>query len=735
MPAQPTSNPILTYLKQPTPKGVTGGGKNADGIKKGTLQEKRERLSSQVQSIESRDLNNVTFSGVTHLIAKMDDDALSPTWTPTDLFDSRTGCRLISPGYKGFIIEISREKLKDLRNHITNSKNIKDQVDISRISKIDIFDEIETFRGYSSEELWSEVNEAGSANIWLKPFKNASARKALGIKIKKMLEDDKYILGHPEYDSPSSADIMSYNAIDELIETYMDKGHAAFSLQFSSKNSFQKLVSSGTVYRIEPAPQIKVSHGPGTGPEPSPKKVPPDSPTVVIIDGGVNAQSYLHLEKISLIPLVSNNHANLIHGNKVASLICHAHAWNNQRALPKLDCTYISAQVRCKNSVPRTPNHNQLLRYLEDVAKKTAGHSKVWNLSFNTDASQVSNEEVSLLGHKLSKLARKHNILPVISAGNQNHNPATGILCPPADCEASLSIGGRQFNALTNKPGEKCLHSLKGPAPAGMKKPDLAWYSELRVLGGNSEIGTSFSAPLVSSLAAHTFANVKNATPDLVRALLINRAELSAHSNELGWGTPWEEDKLPWHCPQGDVTMAWSSELKPGNWYYWNDIPIPPEFIKDGKFIGTVVLTAVLEPLVSDMVGENYFSSRVQTALQAKSEKGAIINLAGPMKEHKEKEASARTDLAKWSPVRNHFRTHSGTAISGTTMRLNARIFARDLYQFDMNHHSELPAQKVSFVLTLRSADKNSSVYDSAVRALATDVESAVINQDIRVSL
>ncbi|WP_411835658.1 S8 family serine peptidase [Pseudomonas chlororaphis subsp. aurantiaca] len=735
MPAKPTINPILTFLKKPTPKGVTGGGKNAKGIKKESLQEKRDRLSSQVQSIDSRDLNNVTFSGITHLIAKMDDDALSPTWTPTDLFDSRVGCRLISPGYKGFIIEISREKLKDLRKHIANSKNVKDQVDISRTSKIDIFDDLETFRGFSPEELWSEISKAGSANIWLKPFKNASARKALALKIKKMLEEEKYILGHPEYDSPHSADIMNYNAVDDLIETYMDKGSAAFSLQFSSKQAFQKLVASGAVYRIEPAPQVTVSHNPGIGSEPSPKKIPPDSPTVVIIDGGVNAQSYLHLEKISLIPLVSNNHANLIHGNKVASLVCHAHAWNNQRPLPELDCTYISAQVICKDSVPKTPNHHQLLRYLEDVAQKTAGHSKVWNLSFNTVASLTSKEEISLLGHRLSKLARKYKILPVISTGNHDHNPEAGIMCPPADCEASLSISGRQFNTLTKKPGEKCLHSLKGPAPAGMKKPDLAWYSELRVLGGGSEIGTSFSTPLVSSLAAHTFANVKNATPDLVRALLINRAELSSHSNDLGWGTPWEEDKLPWHCPPGDITMAWSAELKPGNWYYWNDIPIPPEFIQNGKFIGTVVLTAVLEPLVSDMVGENYFSSRVQTALQARSEKGAIINLAGPMKEHKEKEASARSELAKWSPVRNHFKSHTGTGISGTTMRLNARIFARDLYQFDINHHSELPAQKVSFVLTLRSSDESDSVYDSAVRALATDIESAVINQDIQISL
>lgn len=734
MPEKPIINPVLSLLKEPVPEGITGRGKDAKGIKHQTLQSKRESLSKYLKIINSRNLEHITFSGFTHLLAKMDDDALSPTWTPTDLFDSKAGCRLVSPAYEGFIIEIARNKISDLIKRIISSSDVKDQVDISRISQIEVFDEIETLRGVDHEKTWSAVKSAGSVNIWLKPFKNINARKALADKLKKLLNDGSYQLGHPQYDSPPSGDIMGYDPIEELIQNNTTEGHAAFSLQLPTKKSFDRLISSGAVYRIEPAPKVSVSHKPGVGAEPSPKRISASAPTVVIIDGGVNAQSYQHLEKMSIMPLVGNIDANINHGNKVASLVCHAHAWNKNRPLPELDCTFISAQVICKDTVPKTPNHRQLLRYLEDVAQKTSEHSKVWNLSFNTVSSLSSPDEVSLLGHRLSKLARKYGILPIISAGNVNHNPEAKTLCPPADCEASLTISGRRFNVLTRKPGEKCAFSLKGPAPAGMKKPDLAWYSELRVLGGVQEIGTSFSTPLVSSLAAHTFANIKNAKPDLVRALLINRAELLSHDNGLGWGTPWREDQLPWHCPPGDITMAWSAELKPGYWHYWNEIPIPPELIKNGKFIGTVVLTAVLEPLISDMVGVNYFSSRVQTALQAKSASGNTINLAGSMKEDKEKEATARSDLSKWSPVRNHSKVHKGTGISGTTMKLNARVFARDLYQFDLNHHSELPAQKVSFVLTLRCPNGTESVYDSAVRALAADIESAVVNQEIQIS-
>ena len=735
MSENPIINPILTLLKQPIPQGVTGRGKDIKGVKQATLQSKRMSLSTHLKEIDSRNLEDITFSGYTHLIAKMDDDALSPTWTPTDLFDSQTGCRLVSPAYEGFIIEVARSKVPDLIKRIESSSNIKDQVDISRISEIEVFDTPETLRGVDFERTWSAVNAAGSANVWLKPFKNVNARKALAVKLKRLLLDDSYELGHPQYDSPPADKIMTYDPIEELMENYTAEGCAAFSLQLPTKRSLDRLIASGAVYRIEPAPKVSVSHQPGEGQEPSPKRISPSAPTVVIIDGGVNAQSYQHLEKMNIIPLVVDADANLNHGNKVASLVCHAHAWNKSRPLPELDCTFISAQVICKDSVPSTPNHRQLLRYLEDVAKKTSKHARVWNLSFNTVSSLTSPDEVSLLGHRLSKLARKYDILPIISAGNICHNPTSKTLCPPADCEASLTISGRRFDLLTSKPGEKCAVSLKGPAPSGMKKPDLAWYSELRVLGGGQEIGTSFSTPLVSSLAAHTFANIKNAKPDLVRALLINRAELLSHDNALGWGTPWKEDQLPWHCPPGDVTMAWSAELKPGNWYYWNEIPIPPELVVNDKFIGTVVLTAVLEPLISDMVGTNYFSSRVQTALQAKSASGKVINLAGSMKEDKAKEATARSELSKWSPVRNHSKVHTRTGISGTTMKLNARIFARDLYQFDISHHSELPAQKVSFVLTLRCAKGTESVYDSAVRALATDIESAVVNQEIQITI
>jgi len=119
-----------------------------------------------------------------------------------------------------------------------------------------------------------------------------------------------------------------------------------------------------------------------------------------------------------------------------------------------------------------------------------------------------------------------------------------------------------------------------------MLKPDVSWFSELRVIGGAVAKGSSFPTAVVSSLAAHTFANLKEPTPDLVKALLINATERYEHDPALGWGTPYQ-GHLPWACSPGTVTLAWKAKLEPGANYYWNDIPIPPELIRNGKLSGS----------------------------------------------------------------------------------------------------------------------------------------------------
>jgi len=59
------------------------------------------------------------------------------------------------------------------------------------------------------------------------------------------------------------------------------------------------------------------------------------------------------------------------------------------------------------------------------------------------------------------------------------------------------------------------------------------------------------------------------------------------------------------------VTLAWRAYIEPGANYYWNDIPVPRELVRNGKLYGRASLTAILRPLVSPFAGANYFASRL----------------------------------------------------------------------------------------------------------------------------
>jgi hypothetical protein len=184
------------------------------------------------------------------------------------------------------------------------------------------------------------------------------------------------------------------------------------------------------------------------------------------------------------------------------------------------------------------------------------------------------------------------------------------------------------------------------------------------------------------------------------------------------------------------VTLAWRAELQPGSNYYWNDIPIPEEFIRDGKLYGKASLTAVLRPLVSPFGVGNYFASRLQTALQYPVGDDDWKPLVGSMKESTLDEQSAREQLRKWQPVRRatrDFTRRGGLMFDGEYLRLFARVYTRDLYQFNFQHHSQVGPQEAAFVLTLSSGTDSGSIYNSMVQELGNFVESAVINVDIDV--
>lgn len=731
---KPLLNPILSLLAEPKPSSVNGGGKSAKGIVISRLEEQQEKLARDLKKI-NKDESIKSKAGRLHLLVKMFPDSYAPSWTPNDLFDTDHSVRIVAPAYNGYLVEVAKSKIQNLIDKVSNPKSATVKVDISRLDSIVGFDKREILRSNELDIVYENAKQSGyQFNIWMLPFFDKDARLEVYDDLMELISNEDISFGDSQFDNIIQNENVNFIAkkFDTKIKKYLVDGVLSFTAKIESKDSFEKIVSSGAVYRIDPVVPVSTrSVPPGDGVEPTPKITNKNEiPTVVIVDGGCSASSYLPLNVLNIKPLISNFDADQKHGNQVTSIVCQGHAWNNNLSLPDLECNFISVQAINKKGIKIQPTTEQFINYLRGVAESTRDISFVWNLSFNEGSPNYSIDEISYLGHEINKIAREYNILPVISIGNvDNVNPTR--LCPPADCESALTISGR----LANKdglPDQACPHSLRGPAPGGMKKPELSWFSTLRMIGGTVDTGTSFSTPLVSTVAAHTFKNLKQPNPDLVKALLINKAESHAHDIRLGWGTPWDTGKnLPWLCEAGSVTLAWSAKIKAGFAYYWNDIPLPPEMIENGQIKGEIVLTAILRPLVSELGGENYFSTRLQCALQSVSNDGKIKNILGSMKESNAKEIDSRRELAKWSPIRHHAKIFSGVSIDNLKLRLHARIYTRDLYQFGMSSHHELDEQDVSFVLTLKSHKKDPSIYNSMKVSLGTDVDVATIDNNI----
>lgn len=614
-------------------------------------------------------------------------------------------------------------------------------MDISRVSDMVAFDDKARLYGHSVQDLWEAAPEDEGARLFiitLVPFHDHGAREALFAVIEELSNDRSLLPVFPRMPSPGLTDdatgesrlaaIPRQSSMARAMRSYRNTGIGHAAVRIPDKESLSAIVASGASFRISPVRAIQVT-SPGEGQYPAPPIRLEDAPTIAVIDGGLNAASYLPAEAWRASPLVSDNDADYQHGNSVSSLVVHAYAWNNNRNLPALECRIGTVQAIPRRNSIRYVNEDELINYLDAVARAHPD-TRVWNISANQAGHSLDHDEVSFLGHELTRIARERNILPVVSVGNvglfNSERPS-----PPADCEAAIVVGGREADE-DGDPAHHCSNCLCGPGPDGMLKPDVSWFSRLRMLGGVLGTGSSYATPLVSSLAAHTFDALRDPTPDLVKALLLNIAELDGHDPALGWGTPYQ-NHMPWSCAPGSVTLAWRAQLKPGTTYYWNDIPIPPELIRNGKLYGKARLTAVLSPLVSPLRGKNYFVSRLQTSLQyfAATDWKSLL---GPMTESTIRENDSRDEFKKWYPIRRHcadFTKKGGRQFSGQHFRLYARVYTRDLYQFGWNDHSQAGPQDAAFVLTLWSGGQQRSIYDSTVQQLGTFVESAVLEQEI----
>lgn len=730
-------NPLLRLVKVPTRERPEVRGKDAKRITDHSRYARhKKRLLDVFNRLPSDPARRRAVHDGHYLVwAQMHEDSLASTHTPHDLFSSNVGATLKMPWRDGYVIEVTDKVLTRLIERVSAPSSVGHRCDIYSVEQLEMFATV-LAEDDKIDRAWSSAQPDKEGlrrfNVRIADYEPEEARSSVFAKLTELAQAQRLRIGAP---TPAAHAPARIGWLTPAEARRLLPRRQRLTLGLRDEASLRELVLSGSITRWEPVTALRPTV-PGAGPEPR-IDLPEmhGEPIVGVIDGGYHTDRYEDAVAWRQLPaLVPDHEAAREHGNKVSSVVVDAHLWSNQLQLPQLHCRLgvVQAVPHPDSRLP-LPNDHTLAHIERAFIDRPDTH--VWNLSANIEE-ECDEYEVSELGHGLAEIARRHNKLLVISAGNRSGNSHR--VAPPADCEAALVVAGRAHDA-NGVVGGACDVSRVGLGPEGMLKPETSWFSSLRVLGGDVASGTSFAAPLVSRLAAHTWSHLAEPTPDMVKALLLNASDLNDYSHEMGFGSP-VRPELPWNCASNAAVVAWTEPMTYMQRYYWTGIRIPPSLMENGRFRGRAKLVAVLSPHTA-IEGHHYFQTRINAALTFRAErKGKIENvpLVGCMNPL-QVEVAARRDDNKWDPVRVYerdYRRSRGVTIPGAqpSLQVYSRLFWRDTYRYDTQFMQETPCN-VTFVVSLESRDPDSDTYNEFKRIMAEEVVSAVVEQEVDIDL
>lgn len=474
----------------------------------------------------------------------------------------------------------------------------------------------------------------------------------------------------------------------------------------------------------------------------------PDLPVVAIFDTGASSSAaqlapWIVGRDTYVLPPETNHE----HGTAVGSLVAYARALNDDHQdLPPAGCLVYDV---CALESGDGSYISDLVTRLRDALKKRPD-IRVWNLSLGT-ASPCGEQEFSEFAKVLDELSDTYNVLFVVAAGNYLDVPRrqwpTGSsledrISSPAESVRALTVGSvchASASGTLGAAGEPAPYSRRGPGPVFTPKPDIvhigggvhspwsAGKSSVTVLSPDDNyikgFGTSYAAPVASSMAAHTWKALEgrydsHPTPALVKALMIHAAQLAsppyspAERRYYGTGLPLDVMSSLYDSADS-FTLVFEAHLVPGL-QRWRKAPypIPSCLRKDGKFCGEVIITATYAPPLDPDAGAEYVRANVELGFGILD--GDHIDSKVPMKGEAGSDGyeSAQVEHGgKWSPVKVH-RKSFPRGVTGEDWVLQARAFMRAL------EPALTESLRVYITCTLRALDGNPNVYADGIRAL-----------------
>lgn len=706
---------------------VQGGGSNKP-LKEVTNEFKRQLvlsingISKALQSTPAK-----LSIGVAAAVVELESNAIAKSHRPTKLFNNDTCPFFGDVGYSRFLIQVSIKGLAALSKKIELAQSQAAIKDLSTIKSIDI---------YKPEG--SVLDDKGVASVRLFRFNSAEMNRELDEKFEAFVDSCKATWEkHPS----------------EAVRLYRVKGNfSGFEYKMSHFVGVQSVVSSRSI-TVKPMVLSNQAKGIPTIPHPEDK----DYPVVAVVDSGVSSSCLPISPWVSdRVSYVHENYRNDHHGTFVSGLVASSYHLNGQdQRFPRCQAKIFSVEVLGNEAGDIYDIINAMYEVAEDNP-----HIKVWNLSLGSTA-PVSMARISDMAIMLDEFQDRNNCLCVVAAGNYEGAPRAWP--PVAKIEDGISSPGDSVRCLTVgslahvdgfvKTDEPSHFSRKGPVSNYIQKPEVVHYggnilehnNRKVILGVNSlgadgssrdDIGTSFSTPIISSVAANLFHKIGDkATPGLVKAMLVHSANLkqSVSNGEYkayyGWGIPQDTQDIL-SVQDYESTMVFEGVAEKSFEVQKLPFPIPSCLrTEDNKVRAEFFITLVYQPELDPQKAFEYCQMDINVGFGKQDDNGRFTSKVPLQKDSHGFEQDLVKSGDKWSPVKV-YQAKFPKGVDIENWKLRVSVLDRDGYD------PEGVLIPFSIIITIRDIDKEQPVYDEMARLMDIynwEVSDLVVDTQIQI--
>jgi hypothetical protein len=356
-----------------------------------------------------------------------------------------------------------------------------------------------------------------------------------------------------------------------------------------------------------------------------------------------------------------------------------------------------------QNGSELNPSVGHVANAIETAIAQRPPNARVMNLSLGTNQ-PVNDNEVSLIAFTLDNCAQSHDILAVTSAGNMRDGRLLSAfpssltdsryrIDSPAESLSAVAVGSialREDKGSMSSARSLSAFSRRGPGLMSGIKPDLVAHGGncgrdgkptdatgvYGLLNANKglavDIGTSFAAPLVASMAARLMDHYPSQPAVMIKALLLHFTKPALSPNVslpqeflIGRGEPDLESAM-WSSAHSATFMATGSLRSSHHAFIPFYVPACLTATAGSKL--RVRATVVINPAVNFDSPLEYSCCRLTLGLRKPSRTG-YLDVSGK---------NEFQSLGAWSPVESASWEFSRSIQPGQ-WNLKVRLWTRNL--------------------------------------------------------